>query len=57
MLVLGAGADGGACRAAGLVGNGNRLDLPNEPGCVALTPLGRKIAQIDPWGTPEVARL
>lgn len=33
----------------GTIGNGNRHDLPNEPGGVELTPLGRKIAQLDPW--------
>ena len=41
----------------GQVGNGNRLGMPNEPGGVALTPLGRRIAQLDPWpGLPD-ARL
>ena len=33
----------------GCIGNGNSHNLPNEPGSVALTPLGRKIAQLDPW--------
>lgn len=33
----------------GQKGNGNRLDLPNEPGNVELTSLGRKIAGLDPW--------
>ena len=41
----------------GTIGNGNRHSMPNEPGCVELTPLGRKIAQIDPWVPAEAARL
>ena len=41
----------------GQLGNGNRLDMPNEPGEVALTPLGRRIAQLDPWPGPPGARL
>ena len=41
----------------GVIGNGNRHEMPNEPGCVELTPIGRKIAQIDPWEPEEQARL
>ena len=40
----------------GQVGNGNRHEMPNEPGCVELTPLGRKIAQLDPWEAEEGSR-
>ena len=39
--------------AEGRVGNGNRLGLPNEPGRVPLSALGRKIASLEPWPTKD----
>lgn len=33
----------------GQPGNGNRHGMPNEKGGVELTPLGRKMAGLDPW--------